>query len=89
MMAIRSRRETAVFKYPFWIKSIGRTSPAGSYDVVIDEELIEGLSFPCYRRVGTAIMVPAEAPFQSSLEMISIGSFELADAQRIDAVRAR
>lgn len=89
MMARRSRRETAIFKYPFSIKTVGRTLPAGSYEVIIDEELIEGLSFPCYRRVGTAIIVPTETPYQSSPEMILIGSFELADAQRIDALRAR
>lgn len=89
MMARRSRRETAVFRNPFSIKTVGRTLPAGSYEVVIDEELIEGLSFPCYRRVGTAILVPAETPDQGSLEMISIGSFELADAQRTDARRPR
>lgn len=86
-MAIRSRRETVVFNSPFWIKSVGRTLSAGAYEVVTDEELIEGLSFPCYRRVGTTIIVPAESPYEASLEVISIGSLELADAQRIDATR--
>jgi hypothetical protein len=31
------------------------------------------------------IMVPAAPPHQSSMEMISIGSVDLSDAQRIDA----
>jgi hypothetical protein len=30
-------------------------------------------------------MIPGAAPRHSSLEMISIGSIDLADAQRIDA----
>lgn len=89
MMPLRSRRVTVVFRCPFRMKSVGRTLPAGTYEVTTDEELIEGLSFPCYRRVATTIMVPAEAPYQASMEMISIGSVELADAQRIDAATAR
>jgi hypothetical protein len=31
------------------------------------------------------IMVPAAAPHSSTIEMISIGSGDLSDAQRIDA----
>jgi hypothetical protein len=31
------------------------------------------------------IMVPAAAPHRSSMEMISISSIDLSDAQRIDA----
>jgi hypothetical protein len=47
--------------------------------------MIEGLSFASFRRVATMIMVPAAAPHGSSMEMISIGSVDLSDAQRIDA----
>jgi len=47
--------------------------------------MIEGLSFASFRRVATMIMVPGEAPHKSSMEMISIGSIDLSDAQRIDA----
>ncbi len=84
-MTARSRRETVIFKHPFQIKGVDRTLPAGSYEIVGEDELIEGLSFPCYRRVSTFIMAPAEAPNQSAMEMISIGPVDLADAQRIDA----
>lgn len=84
-MKMRSRREIVVFQFPFLIKSIGRILPAGSYEVLTDEELIEGLSFPSYRRVGTTMMVPSVKPNPPSLEMMSIRSIELADAQRNDA----
>lgn len=57
----------------------------GRYEVVTDEEQIEGLSFPAFRRVATMIMVPGAPPHQSSTEMISIGSVDLSDAQRVDA----
>lgn len=85
----RSRRETIVFKHPFRMASIERLLPAGAYEVVTDEEMIEGLSFPVFRRVATMMMIPAEAPNSSAVEMISIGSIELSDAQRIDAAVTR
>ena len=74
-----------VFTHPFCIKGVDRTLPAGPYEIVSEDELIEGLSFPCYRRVGTFIIAPGEAPYQSSTEMIQISPLDLADAQRIDA----
>jgi hypothetical protein len=84
-MTMRSRRETIAFQHPFRIKGIDRLLPPGSYEVVTDEEMIEGLSFASFRRVATMIMVPAAAARGSATEMISISSIALSDAQRIDA----
>ena len=83
-MTIRSRREAVTFKHPFRIRGIERLLPAGTYDVVTDEEAIEGLSFPAYRRVATMITVPSEN-IRGSMEMVSIGSIDLANAQAADA----
>ena len=84
-MTTRSRRETVTFLRSFRIKGIDRLLPAGSYEVITDEEMIEGLSFASFRRVATMIMVPASGSRSSTMEMISIGSTDLSDAQRIDA----
>lgn len=86
VMTIRSRRETINFKHPARIEGIERLIPAGSYDVVMDEEMIEGLSFPSFRRVATMIMVPGAPPHHNSVEMFTITSAALADAQRRDKV---
>jgi hypothetical protein len=86
LILTRSRRETVTFRHPFRIKGIERQLQAGAYEIVTDEELIEGLSFPCFRRVATMIMVPAAPPHHSSTEMISISSVDLADARQADAV---
>jgi hypothetical protein len=88
-MTMRSRRETITFKHPFRIKGIDRLLSAGAYEVITDEEMIEGLSFASFRRVATMIMVPAESPRNSSMEMISISSIDLSDAQRSDASASR
>jgi hypothetical protein len=84
-MTMRSRRETVTFKHPFRIKGIDRQLQAGAYEVVTDEEMIEGLSFASFRRVATMIMVPGAAPRASSMEMISINAIDLTNAQRDDA----
>jgi hypothetical protein len=88
-MNTRSRRETITFQHPFQINGIDRVLPLGAYEVITDEEMIEGLSFAAFRRVATLIMVPAAPPRSSTMEMISIGSVDLADAQRIDASAPR
>jgi hypothetical protein len=84
-MTMRSRRETITFRHPFRIKGIDRQLQPGAYEVITDEEMIEGLSFASFRRVATMIMVPGAAPRASSMEMISISATDLSDAQRDDA----
>ena len=88
-MTTRTRRETVHFSHPFRIKGIDRQLPPGAYEIVTDEEMIEGLSFPCFRRIATMIMVPGAPPQHASTEMISISSIDLSDAQRIDASAPR
>ena len=71
-MSTRTRRETIHFRHPFRIRGIDRQLAAGAYEIITDEEMIEGLSFPCFRRVATMIMVPGAPPQRSAMEMISI-----------------
>ena len=77
------------FKHPFRIGGVDRLLPPGAYEVITDEEMIEGLSFPSFRRVATMIMVPGAAPRHSSVEMISLSPVDLSDAQRNDASPSR
>ena len=84
-MTMRSRLETITFKHSFQINGIDRLLPPGDYEVITDEEMIEGLSFAAFRRVATTIIVPAAPPRTLTMERISISPVDLADAQRIDA----
>lgn len=54
-MLTRSLRSTVVFRRPFVLKGLDREQPAGTYDVHTEEELLEGLTFPAYRRVSTML----------------------------------
>jgi hypothetical protein len=70
----RTRRKTLSFAAPLRLKGIGRELPPGDYDVIIDEELIEGLSFPVYRRVTTWVMAPTPT---FSTELVVVDPAEL------------
>ena len=62
--------------------------PAGEYRVMTDEQLIEELSFPVYRRVSTMIFVPGEFPYGSAVEMVTIDPRDLQAAQDRDNAMA-
>src|SRR5436853_5523012 len=83
-MLTRTRVETLTFARPFQLKGVDRLLPAGDYRVSTDEELIEGLSFPVYRRVSTMIFVPAQSHRASSVEMLTIDPADLQAAHERD-----
>jgi hypothetical protein len=82
-MAIRTTNKIVRFKRPFCLKGVDRLLPPADYRVMIDEELIEGLSFPAYRRVSTMIFVPGESGY--SVEMVTVYPLDLQAAQEQDA----
>ncbi len=84
-MTTRTSNKTVFFARPFLLKGVDRLLPAGDYRVATDEELIQELSFPVYRRVATMIFVPAESRHPSSVERVSIDPRDLQEAQDRDA----
>jgi hypothetical protein len=82
-MTTRTSSKTVTFARPFLLKGIDRMMTAGDYRVVTDEELIQELSFPVYRRVATMIFVPAASGH--AFEMVTIDPRDLEDAQDRDA----
>ena len=83
-MTTRTSSKTVTFARPFLLKGVDRMMTAGDYRVVTDEELIQELSFPVYRRVATMIFVPAASRHASSIEMVTIDPQELKAAQERD-----
>jgi len=84
-MVTRTGAETVVFAHPFSLKGIDRLLPAGDYRVVTDEDLIEGLSFPVYRRTSTMMLVPGPSRHAASVEMVSVDPVELRAALERDS----
>ena len=88
-MTIRSRQDTVVFTHDFRIEGIDRTLPPGAYDVVTDEEEIEGLSFLAYRRVATSFRVTGPTRERVTTESFRIDPDDLREALRADAAVQR
>jgi hypothetical protein len=84
-MTTRTTGKIVTFAHPFTLKGVDRILSAGSYRVVTDEELIEELSFPVYRRVSTMIFVPAESHRASSIEMVAVDPRDLQEVEDRDA----
>ena len=83
-MTTRSHNKSVVFSHSFDLKGVDQLLPSGEYRIVTDEELIEELSFPVYRRVATWIFVPAVSNQASTVEMMVIDPQELQAAQERD-----
>jgi hypothetical protein len=77
----RTKRSKLTFSRPFQLKGVDRPLPAGEYELVSDEELIEGLSFPVYRRVASWIMAPTKS---SGTEMLTVDPGDFAAAHERD-----
>jgi hypothetical protein len=52
-MTTRTTTATVIFTRPFSLNGFDGEQPAGSYSVETDEELLDGVSFPAYRRTET------------------------------------
>lgn len=79
----RTKRSTLTFIRAFILEGGERSFPAGTYELVTDEELIEGLSFPAYRRVASWILTPTQNA-NNPTEMIAIDPVKLAAAHADD-----
>ncbi|GGC42354.1 hypothetical protein GCM10011504_20990 [Siccirubricoccus deserti] len=82
-MSNRSRREEVIFRRPFRLKGSAALEPAGTYTVETEEELIEGLSFPAWRRVSTTLT--RQAAGSATFQALPVSPQELAAMQAADA----
>ncbi len=83
-MESRTQTSTLVFRRPFSLKGTDGTQPAGTYKVEAEEELVEGLSFPVWRRVSTILMFQPTRPSLSAQAFL-VNAGELAAAHAADA----
>ena len=89
MAITRTKRRKLTFRHSFTLKGVDRELAPGEYEVVTDEELIEGFSFPVYRRVATLIFLPVDSR-RSATEMLPIDPADLTEAHARDgAIRQR
>ena len=82
-MTQRTSLKTVTFGQDFVIGDFDKVLPAGDYVVETDEELLEGLSFPAYRRILTLLHLRA-VPGQTGL-----GATVTIDPAALDAALER
>ena len=87
-MTVRTIQKTVVFTRPFVLNGINETQPAGDYIVETDEELLEGISFPAYRRVLTLIRLHEKPNRPGVRETLIIDPEELDAALKRDLAAA-
>ncbi|MCX2725754.1 hypothetical protein [Roseibium salinum] len=59
-MNTRSSRSMVTFFNPFTLSGDPDVLPAGTYEVVVEEELLQGLSFLAYRKTATYLIVASK-----------------------------
>jgi hypothetical protein len=76
-MTTRTSKKTVTFKRPFMIGGLDEALPSGDYIVETDEELLEGLSFPAYRRKSTMLYLHQTSRNPSRRQALPINPSEL------------
>jgi hypothetical protein len=67
----RMTTRPVTFRHPFTIMGIDGWQPAGLYIIEMEDELLQGVSFPVWRRVHTAIRLP-QHPGASIMEQVAV-----------------
>lgn len=84
-MTIRTTVKTVTFTRPFVLSGLDEVQSAGTYEVETDEELLESVSFPAYRRMLTLIRLHARPAHPGMTRSVSIDPAELDAALSRDA----
>ena len=84
-MTMRSTRSTVTFSNPFNLPGYPGALPSGDYEVLVEEELLEGLSFTAYRRTATYMTVRGSGTHAGRTELRAISNSDLEKALRQDA----
>lgn len=87
-MTTRTTQKTVTFARPFRLGEFGELLPAGSYPIETDEELVEGVSFPVYRRTTTMIQLIADPHRQGTMETMVVDPLQLEAALAKDMEHA-
>ncbi|WP_234188166.1 hypothetical protein [Shinella sp. NM-101] len=79
-MTERTTETEITFTHPFRLESLSEPLEAGTYRLVVDEELIEGLSFTAYRRVATHLEIPAISVAMARRQFLQVSPAEIDEA---------
>ncbi|WP_251134530.1 MULTISPECIES: hypothetical protein [Roseobacteraceae] len=84
-MNMRSTRSMVTFSNPFTLQGYPGDLPAGDYEVLVEEELLQGLSFEAYRRTATYMTVRGKGAHAGRSELRLTTESDIKEALRRDA----
>jgi hypothetical protein len=84
-MTVRTTSRMVTFTHPFNLSGVDEVQPAGTYTVETDEELLQTLSVPAYRRISTLMRLPARPTGPMLTQIVEINAVELAAVLARDA----
>ncbi|OAE43813.1 hypothetical protein [Agrobacterium tumefaciens] len=84
-MKERKTYSEITFANPFVLEGLVRPLEAGTYRLVVDEQLIEGLSFPSYQPVATHLEIPSISAQLVTRQFLQVSAGEIEEALRKDA----
>jgi hypothetical protein len=84
-MTMRTSHKSVTFTQPFSLSGIDEVQAAGTYTVETNEEPLQGMSFPAYRRMETLIFLPSRPGGAFVERVVNIDPLELEAAQKKDA----
>ena len=76
----RSINSTVRFWNPFTLPGYPDEMPAGEYEVIVEEELLQGLSFAAYRRTATYLTVRGKGRHAGRTELRAVFGDDLNEA---------
>lgn len=76
-MNTRSTRSMVTFLHPFTLHGQPEALPAGEYEVLVEEEPLQGLSFLAYRKTATYLIVVGRGRNAGRTEMREISGTDL------------
>lgn len=85
-MSTRTTQRTVTFTRPFRLVEVDEELPAGDYLVETDEEVIQGISFIAWRRVGTLMHLPSATGNSALTRTVMIDAAGLEDVLRQDSL---
>lgn len=88
-LSMRSTETEVTFTQPFHLEALVEPQEAGTYRLVVDEELIEGLSFPAYRRVAAHLEIPPISVATGTRQCLQVSYEEILRALALDATQGR
>ena len=86
---MRTTETEITFNSPFQLEGLVEPQEAGTYRLIVDEELISGLSFSAYKRVATHLEIPCLSASSMVRHRLQVSYDEICRALTLDAAKAQ